>query len=50
MAFYTVTEFAKKAGISARMLRHYDEKGLLKPSGYSEGGYRLYCALIRYML
>ncbi len=42
MAFYTVTEFAKKAGISARMLRHYDEKGLLKPSGYSEGGYRLY--------
>lgn len=42
MAYYTAGEFAKMAGISARMLRHYDEKGLLKPSEYTESGYRLY--------
>lgn len=39
---YTISAFAKKAGVSPRMLRHYDEIGLLKPSAYSESGYRLY--------
>ena len=38
----TSGEIAKKAGVSQKAVRLYDEKGLLKPSGYSEGNYRLY--------
>ncbi len=35
-------EIEKKAGLSQKAVRLYDEKGLLKPSDYSEGNYRLY--------
>ena len=42
MPYYTAGEFAKRAGITSRTLRHYDTIGLLKPSGYTESGYRLY--------
>ena len=38
----TSGEMASKAGISQKALRFYDEKGLLKPTAYSEGHYRLY--------
>lgn len=38
----TSGEIAKKAGVSQKAVRLYDEKGLLKPSEYSEGNYRLY--------
>lgn len=38
----TSGEIAKKAGISQKAIRLYDEKGLLKPVDYSEGNYRLY--------
>jgi DNA-binding transcriptional MerR regulator len=41
MAF-TVSQVARLAGISVRALHHYDEIGLLRPSGRSEAGYRLY--------
>src|SRR3954454_24551838 len=41
MAF-TVSQVARMAGVSVRALHHYDEIGLLKPSGRSESGYRLY--------
>jgi DNA-binding transcriptional MerR regulator/tRNA A58 N-methylase Trm61 len=40
----TSGEMAKKAGVSQKTIRLYDEKGLLKPTGYSEGNYRLYDA------
>lgn len=33
---------AERTGLSLRTLRHYDEVGLLPPSGRSEGGFRLY--------
>lgn len=39
---YTIKRLADLAGVSTRTLRWYDQKGLLKPSGTSEGGYRLY--------
>lgn len=39
---YRVSEFAEKAGITVRTLHHYDRLGLLKPSGRTEAGYRLY--------
>ncbi len=33
---------AERTGLSLRTLRHYDEVGLVRPSGRSEGGFRLY--------
>lgn len=33
---------AEKTGLSLRTIRHYDEIGLLKASGRTEGGFRLY--------
>ena len=38
----TVNEVCKLAGVSARTLHHYDAIGLLKPTAYTESGYRLY--------
>lgn len=37
-----VGDLAKLTGLTVRTLHHYDEIGLLKPSGRSESGYRLY--------
>jgi len=37
-----IGELAERTGLSLRTLRHYDEIGLLTPSGRSEGGFRLY--------
>jgi DNA-binding transcriptional MerR regulator len=41
---YRVGEVAALAGVSVRTMHHYDEIGLLPPSGRSSGGYRLYTA------
>jgi len=40
--FLKVGELAKRSGLTVRALHHYDNIGLLCPSGRSEGGYRLY--------
>lgn len=37
-----IGELAKRTGLSVRTLHHYDEFGLLTPSGRTEAGYRLY--------
>ncbi len=39
-----IGEIAQLTDLSLRTLRHYDEVGLLRPSGRSEGGFRLYTA------
>ena len=39
---YTIGEFGRISGVSTKTIRFYDEKGLLKPIGYSEAGYRYY--------
>ncbi len=39
---YRVSDFAEKAGVTVRTLHHYDRMGLLKPSGRTDAGYRLY--------
>jgi MerR family transcriptional regulator, thiopeptide resistance regulator len=41
-AGHTVGEVARLAHISVRTLHHYDEIGLLTPSGRTPAGYRLY--------
>ena len=38
----TVKEISDLTGISVRTLHYYDEIGLLKPTGKSDAGYRLY--------
>ncbi|MBC7276635.1 MerR family transcriptional regulator [Nocardioides sp.] len=37
-----IGEVATRTDLSLRSLRHWEEVGLLKPSGRSEGGFRLY--------
>jgi MerR family transcriptional regulator, thiopeptide resistance regulator len=39
---YTVGAVAGLTGVSVRTLHHYDETGLLQPSGRNAAGYRLY--------
>ncbi|GAB3817059.1 MerR family transcriptional regulator [Tessaracoccus terricola] len=39
-----VGEVARRTGLSVRTLHHWDERGLLVPSGRSSGDYRLYSA------
>src|SRR5438477_4991705 len=39
---YLVKEVAALSGVTVRALHHYDELGLLTPSGRTGGGYRLY--------
>ncbi|WP_022902476.1 MerR family transcriptional regulator [Curtobacterium sp. B8] len=37
-----IGELAERAGMSLRTIRHYDEVGLLVPSGRTAGGFRVY--------
>ncbi|MGW7296489.1 HEAT repeat domain-containing protein [Streptomyces sp. NPDC054829] len=37
-----IGEVARRSGVSARMLRHYEALGLVRPTGRTTGGYREY--------
>ncbi|MEV4369422.1 HEAT repeat domain-containing protein [Nonomuraea sp. NPDC049637] len=37
-----IGDVARRSGVSARMLRHYDALGLVRPTGRSHAGYREY--------
>ena len=39
---YSVGEVARLTGVTVRTLHHYDEIGLLSPSGRTAAGYRRY--------
>jgi DNA-binding transcriptional MerR regulator len=39
-----VGDLARRTGLTVRTLHHYDEIGLLRPSGHTEAGHRLYTA------
>jgi DNA-binding transcriptional MerR regulator len=41
-AYLQIGEVAERTGVTQRTLRFYEEKGLLKPPGRMEGGFRLY--------
>lgn len=38
----TIGQAAKETGLSAKMIRHYEEAGLLKKANRTDAGYRLY--------
>lgn len=38
----TIGDAAKKSGLTAKMIRHYEQSGLLQKSPRTESGYRLY--------
>lgn len=38
----SIGEAARETGVTAKMIRHYDSIGLVKPSVRSEAGYRYY--------
>ena len=39
---WTVKEVSRLSGVSIRTLHHYDTIGLLKPTAWTQAGYRLY--------
>ncbi len=39
---HQIGEVAKEVGLSLRTIRHYEELGLVPPSGRTGGGFRLY--------
>jgi len=39
MTWFTVSQVARRSGVSVRTLRHYDAIGLLRPSQMSPAGY-----------
>jgi MerR family transcriptional regulator, thiopeptide resistance regulator len=41
-SLYQASEFAKLTGVTVRTLHHYDRLGLVKPTGRTQAGYRLY--------
>lgn len=41
-AYMHIGEVARRTDLSIRSLRHWEEVGLLQPSGRTEGGFRLY--------
>jgi len=40
--FLKIGELAKRAGVTVRTIRYYEELGLLSPTEVSPGGFRLY--------
>ena len=42
MVVISIQQLTRETGVTVRTLRYYDQIDLLKPSGKTEGGHRLY--------
>lgn len=40
--YFTVGNLAERVGVSARTIKHWEDKGIIEPDMRSEGGFRLY--------
>jgi MerR family transcriptional regulator, copper efflux regulator len=41
-SLHQIGEAAERTGLSIRTIRYYEEMGLVRPSGHTSGGFRLY--------
>ena len=45
----TIGGLAKRVGVSARTIKHWEDKGIIEPDMRSEGGFRLYSQIFVYL-
>jgi len=45
----TIGGLAKRVGVSARNIKHWEDKGIIEPDMRSEGGFRLYSQVFVYL-
>ncbi len=48
-AYLTIGDLAESVGLSARTIKHWEDKGIIEPDMRTEGGFRLYSKVFIYL-